>query len=78
MAEFGKWTSVEEELPKENCLCVVFGTYYIALNLLDAIDYYDSISIAYYDTNYGWTDTDCDDIKYWMKAPERPNEGGDV
>lgn len=78
MAEFGKWTSVEEqEFPKEKGNYIVFGTYYFTPVHRYDVDYVDYMELAHYDTNYGWICCSVDKVKYWMKAPEKPKEGGD-
>lgn len=77
MAKFGKWTSVEKKLPKKTGNYIIFGTYYFTPDHVGDIDHYDDIGTAYYDVTYGWISLPCEKVKYWMKTPKYPIEGGD-
>lgn len=77
MAEFGKWTSVEEELPKEDEYYLIYGMCRCVPDHIDDHDTYNDMLISYYSTHYGWIGTNCEDVKYWMELPAPPVEGGD-
>lgn len=76
MAEFGKWISVEEELPKETKSYLVFGTFTCVPDHVDDPCEYNAIDIDCYSPQYGWLGSH-KHVKYWMELPSWPNKGGD-
>ena len=80
MAEFGKWISVEEELPKELDEYLIYGTFSFTPDHVDDPCEYDDVDIACYSpTKDMWfsKDSGLEKVKYWMELPNPPTEGGD-
>ncbi len=79
MAEFGKWTSVIKDPPKETGMYLIIGTFGFVHDRENTFCDHDEVAIGFYNPNFGWI-SDAPGFKkanYWMELPAFPTEGGD-